>query len=199
MSDKTELDEHGIELLIEEYRQAWSHYRHLEGVRERYLNFFFTLLLAVLGLGVTLIGLQSGTFVINHWNITGVLLIIWILSLLATYLFAATRKLGVVLEFYERMKDNIRPIFYKDHFASIYPLVSIRAYDHPLMKIKFFRAQNTTERIFAGGAILSTIVLGLGVLLSFINKLLQLWELGIINSLFIILFIIQIRLIRWIR
>ena len=46
------------ELFVEEYRQAWDHFRHMENARTNYINFYFTALFAIFGLYTAIITLD---------------------------------------------------------------------------------------------------------------------------------------------
>lgn len=76
MSSEEKSDDPKYRLLIEEYREAWAHYRHLETKRSTYLGFFFTFAVGVLGFIFTMLQRDPD----NHWVWFASGILLWILK-----------------------------------------------------------------------------------------------------------------------
>jgi len=85
-------------LLLAEFAEAWSHYRHVETTRQQYLSLFFGLLVGVSGFLATL---AARVDLHDSLAIAGLAGLFWTLSVFSAPLFANTRKMGRVLHGYE--------------------------------------------------------------------------------------------------
>jgi len=63
-----------IKFLKEEFNQAWSHYRHLENGRNKYVGFSFTLILGTVGFIAAILNQYDGLRINSEWITFGILL-----------------------------------------------------------------------------------------------------------------------------
>jgi hypothetical protein len=95
-----------VEFLLEDYRQAWSHYRHLEDARLRYLAFFFT---ASLGSAAVAVPVLVSARADQTVRILGVAAFLAVFQIFTFFVFITVRRFGEVLVHYSRvMKRNGR-------------------------------------------------------------------------------------------
>jgi hypothetical protein len=92
-------------LLLEEFQQAWEHYRHLESGRSQYVGFFFTVLLASAGFGIPALTEETWRNPGRLLEITGLL---WLFSVVAISLYIAVRRNQELLWGYENIIARIR-------------------------------------------------------------------------------------------
>ena len=104
------LTEKGETLLKQELDQAWNHYRHLEDIRTKYLNFFFTIFLASIGFVLTLFkDVASSVSLDLVWGISIFFLILYFISQI---IFASIVRIGYVLAVYDNVMKNTRIHFH---------------------------------------------------------------------------------------
>lgn len=161
-----ELDRKAASLMIREFDQAWQHYRHIETTRNQYLGFFFTAILASLGLLASI--LDDVSAVTEPMKALSSLAIGWVLFVLSYFLFTSVLKMGAVLEGYEHIMGTAREYFYevadKDETPYI-SRISIRENGGPLFRRRLFGAQTSVETIFRG----SCYALSVGVAIAAMN------------------------------
>ena len=109
------LGDRAEQLLLQELDQSWEHYRHLEDTRVKYLGFYFTILLGSIGIVATI-----GPRVPQKPDGIALLLVFASAYLAAFFamnmiIYAAVRRLGVVLKSYDTIMTNIREYFRGAH------------------------------------------------------------------------------------
>ena len=97
-------------LLKAELDQAWSHYRHLEETRGKYLNFFFTIFLASIGFMLTLA--KDFDVKVTVETYFGFAVFVFSLFLISAILLAAIVRIGYVLSSYENIMKETRKYFH---------------------------------------------------------------------------------------
>jgi hypothetical protein len=130
--------------LAREWEQAWNHYRHLETTRTQYLGFFFTVLIASIGLAV---GLLKD---VKHSDLPAVLFGLFVLAevvfLITLGLYTAIKKMGYVLKRYHII---IRSVRNESDFASSkdFPFNLSDMIDYPaaVLDAKVYSVQRTAE------------------------------------------------------
>lgn len=137
--------------LIFQSSQLWTHHRHLETQRSQYLGFFFTAIFASVGFAVA-VGSRPGSFK-TSWMLDGDAALAFLLSALSFSIYAAVRKIGVVLRFY----DAEITFFYEELFGQFdggpknYSSRRIAAYSMPpLMKTRLYSTQGMAQSVLAG-------------------------------------------------
>lgn len=161
------------ELLLEEFKEAWSHYRHLELSRSRYLGFFFTITIASLGLIVTFFKdfqTQEGP-----WLYFGILSLLWVVNVLSLFIFCSIKKIGFVLRHYESVMEKVRGLTYENSNA-ISQHLWVRNKSHPVMTMRFFSAQGTSEAIPAGFITILTIVQAVSIYMGMSTEFITKWQ-----------------------
>jgi hypothetical protein len=134
----------GNDHLAREWEQAWNHYRHLETTRTQYLGFFFTVLVASIGLAV---GLLKD---VKPPDLPAVLFGLFVLAevvfLITLGLYTAIKKTGYVLKRYETIINSVRN---KSDFASSkdFPFDLSDMIDYPaaVLDAKVYSVQRTAE------------------------------------------------------
>jgi hypothetical protein len=135
------------DFLLYEYREAWNHYRHLEKIRDSYINYFFTIAIGYIGfLGLVLNNISekidSKYFVdiLTELVSSEINLIILytpsflVFLILASFLVNIIRS-GFLLAFYSNLFCNkIRFIIYGDNFEKINQAFWVRK-DQNFLKI----------------------------------------------------------------
>jgi len=139
------------ELLLAEFTEAWSHYRHIEATRQKYLTLFFGFLGGISGLLSTL---ASKIDLKAPLSIAGLAGLLYTFSIFSALLFANTKKMGCVLHGYERTLKVVREIAYGVDFAAYESRLSVRTTEDPIMKMNIYRLQVVSEVVFATSAIL---------------------------------------------
>src|SRR5262245_6145762 len=97
-----------LDLLMEEFKQAWEHYRHLEKARTQYINFFLTAALASAGFITSLFKNLKPESV--EKALIGALIVIWVFNLLLLFVYVNVKKIGFVLKYYEEVMSRIRKL-----------------------------------------------------------------------------------------
>lgn len=92
--------------IVREWDQAWNHYRHLESARSQYLGFFFTVLLASVGLAISF--LKDVKPADQDTVIIGLLILTFVVFLITIGLFTSIKKMGYVLWRYEVIINSAR-------------------------------------------------------------------------------------------
>ncbi|MCD4726277.1 MAG: DUF4231 domain-containing protein [Pirellulales bacterium] len=139
------------DLLLEEFRQAWSHYRHLESARTQYLGFFFASLFAYVGIAI------SATKNVQPENTAWVALLLltlnWLLFILTLSLFVGgIRKMGNLLFHYENTWKTIRATVYGQEALGI--LFDVRK--KTKIRTGKYKFQNTTVHLLVAFCVLFT-------------------------------------------
>ena len=138
------------ELLLAEFAEAWSHYRHIESTRQKYLTLFFGFLAGISGLITTL---ASKVDIKNILSVAGLASLLWTFSVFSGLLFANTRKMGRVLRGYENTMKEVREIAYGEQYESYISRLSVRSTGDPVMRMNIYRLQVVSEVVFAASAL----------------------------------------------
>jgi hypothetical protein len=97
-------------ILLQEFNQAWDHYRHLENVRTKYMNFFFTAVFAVFGLYTALFKVDQ--FNLDDFDLIIVLVLINTFSIFTLFVFINITRIGNVLDGYSNIIKRLRVLLY---------------------------------------------------------------------------------------
>lgn len=146
------------QLLDQEFKEAWSHYRHVESDRSRYLSFFFTIVLATIGFLITITKDIGSGSTLSPWFIPGIFFLFWLLNVLAWFIYAGIKKSGHVLAHYDQVMWRIRDMVY-DEPQKMRQLLSIRR-AHPVMMMRTFSTQGLAEGLLLCAGILFDITAG---------------------------------------
>jgi hypothetical protein len=130
-------------LLLDEFEQAWIHYRHLETMRGQYLGFFFTISLGSITLSIPAIGAGALDDAPQLVALSGFVQVFFLLTAL---IYISVRKLGIVLAHYERVIGLVRSHFYAED-STLVASLHVREMDHPVMRSRLFRVQGMAEAI----------------------------------------------------
>jgi hypothetical protein len=137
------------DFLLYEYREAWNHYRHLEKIRDSYINYFFTIAIGYIGfLGLVLNDISQkidskhcadskhfANILIELVSSETELIILYtpsflVFLILASFLVNIIRS-GFLLAFYSNLFSNkIRFIIYGDNFEKINQVFWVRNDQH---------------------------------------------------------------------
>jgi Na+-driven multidrug efflux pump len=96
------MESKSAEFLIELFKEAYNHYRHLENQRNQYMIFYFTLLIGSVGL-ITAIISKENPLDHNRYFQIGVEMVLWFNLVVSAILLAATKKNGFALKRHERI------------------------------------------------------------------------------------------------
>lgn len=122
-------DDSKTRLLLEEFRQAWAHYRHLETSRTWAIGLLYSVVLA----GVAGIWkLQNQASATDYF---ASFVLAFFVGLLALNVYVRTMRLQVVLNHYASVLREIRRKIYGSEFNNINKLLD--AYENPAVK-RFF-------------------------------------------------------------
>ena len=154
MVDKTNSSKSG-DLLLHEFQEAWSHYRHIEESRSQYLGFFFIVMLSSIGFLISLS--QNLDLMTSSWSVFGILILFWLLYILTFFMFVSVRKMGVVKKHYEDVIARIREHFYIDE-PDLNKILNIRDKKHQVMQSSLFSVQTSAEYILIGSCIILTLI-----------------------------------------
>jgi hypothetical protein len=164
------LNKNSETLFRSELDQAWSHYRHLEETRTKYLNFFFTIFLASIGFILTLItGLKSSISIDLYFGFAVFILALFLFSVI---LLASIVRLGYVLSSYELVMSETRKYFH--------------GIDSPVLEIWNIRKnipESVNRGVFSIQKSSRLLVLGVCMILSIIEFSLAYQIFNITNSL----------------
>ena len=127
------------ELLLQEFKEAWAHYRHIENTRAAYLGYVVTAVFGVLALVGNAVKSEPP---LPHWIVFSALLL---LDVLCTYVYGSIRKLRSVLREYEGTISRVRQLVYKDTYAELNRVLSVRESADPAMTLPFFSVQSAAE------------------------------------------------------
>ncbi len=95
-----------VEFLLEDYRQAWTHYRHVEDERLRYLTFYFTATLGSAAIAAPLIASSKLNLELQLITAAAFLAVVQAVTF---FVSATVRRFGSVLTHYsEAMARNRR-------------------------------------------------------------------------------------------
>src|SRR5450759_4654560 len=138
------------QLLLAEFGEAWSHYRHIEVMRQQYVGLFFSLLIGVSGLTATLAPKVDLSLPASLLGAAGLM---WALSVFSMLLFANIRKMGRVLGAYEATMKFVREEVYGDDYDRLFTGLSVRAMGDPVMTLPIYRLQSVSEWILGASAL----------------------------------------------
>ncbi|NKI30586.1 hypothetical protein [Croceivirga thetidis] len=134
-------DTHDINVLLAEYSQAWSHYRHLENTRIRYMNFFFTALFAIIGLYSTLLNLKKVE--IGELQVILGMILLQIFILFTLFILINVTRIGRVLKGYQGVKGNLRQLLFSQ--SSVPNGVSVGEHIKGPKSSKLFSVQKSSR------------------------------------------------------
>lgn len=140
--------------LLSEITQAWSHYRHLEEMRTKYLSFFATIVLTSAGFLVTL--LKDITKFESTHLIGSVSVFVFLVFLFTYFIWANISRIGYVLAAYETIMTETRRLMLGSN-CSAFRLWAIRDRIPPAVSSGIFRIQ-----LAASSMVLSVCVLLFG-------------------------------------
>lgn len=146
------MDSASTDLLKQEFTEAWNHYRHLENDRTRYLGFFFTLLIASIGLLLNALATVSPTSPTPYWFVPGVFLLAWLFDALSLFIYANIKKSAFILRHYFNIMWRIRELIYEDP-PKMHQLLSV-AETHPIVKSMWFSHQKLSEMLLLSACFL---------------------------------------------
>ncbi len=158
-----------LDHLTREWEQAWNHYRHLESGRVQYLGFFFTAVVASVGLTV---GFLKD---VKPQEQAAVLFGLYILSeflfLITIGLFTAIKKTGCVLARYDIIMNSVR----KDsgfESSEKYPfnLSDMKDYRADIFDLGVFSVQKSAEFILGVSTVILFLILSFGMLYFFFTS-----------------------------
>ncbi|GEO09494.1 hypothetical protein [Segetibacter aerophilus] len=167
------------DFVTEEFRQAWTHYRHLEEGRVKAMNFFYTVLFVVVGLSLTVIKDFDKRYL--TWVLLGIFVLFFCLNIFSLYIYLNIKKTGFVLRHYEDVMRRVRIMMY-DNSYTYDSLFNIRDRQHNVLKLKVFSAQYSAEYILILFMYLIDMII-LGLVLKYYPSLGFLFLLSIISIL----------------
>lgn len=155
------MDNHEKDMIIAEFKEAWLHYRHVENNRTKYLGFFFTIILTSIGFIVTIL-YNDGKFVSPNQPVTfGLLILVWFLNVITTFIYTAVFKVRFVLYHYEAVLKSTRTLIYGisdyNKFTNEFDVrenIGLKRFRN-----KVFSFQDTAVMILAVSALLLGIIL----------------------------------------
>ena len=127
-------------VLMEEYSQAWQHYRHLENARTKYMNFFFTALFAIIGLYSALLNLKVEIGKIQ--TVIGIVLILMFM-MFTLYIYINVTRIGKVLKGYNGVKGRLRNLLFTK--TGVPMGISVTHYLPKKKKKKIFSVQSSAQ------------------------------------------------------
>jgi hypothetical protein len=146
---------------MEDFKEAWAHYRHLENSRTEYLKFFFTAVLGSLGL---IAAISKDRPFDSHWWFLGLSLLNATLFVLTAFMYLTVRKFGAVLHHYTVLGREFRAMFYSVASPSERRILDGMLFDgvtDPIFRLRFFDGQPTSEALLFGFCIVFAIAGGL--------------------------------------
>lgn len=149
-------------LLIQEFIEAWGHFRHLERNRNLYISFFVTVVIATIGF-IAKIFFDAKTTNISLISITATWGIIWFVSVLTTLIFTSVKKTGYSLKHYKNVIQRIRDEVYQDS-QYMNKLLWVGERKKPISGRRLLSVQASTERLLITTAVvldLTQIFIGL--------------------------------------
>lgn len=175
---------------IHESVQNWQHHRHLESQRNQYLGFFFTALLASVGLLAALAGKQD--FDPQVLIAVGSVLS-FVLNAISFGIYAAVCKIGAVLRFYDAEIALLRRRMFKDLTveAEGYGSRALAGlHMPPLMRTKIYSVQGMAETILAGtsaGLLVTQLAITAFAVWRFRPDMVSLWITATLSAISIVL------------
>ena len=128
------------DVLLEEFRNSFQHYRHLENTRSKYMNFFFSILFSILGVYTAIFNLSDSQ--ISEKKIIISLIVGFLLILFTLYILINITRIGQVLYAYEQILYNLRLLLYE---GNIPEKLIVRNFLKKDRKGYFVRIQNSAE------------------------------------------------------
>lgn len=126
--------------------QAWNHYRHLESTRGQYLGFFFSILVASVGLALGLI--RDVKPDAQAMIIFGLLVLAFVDFLVTIGLFTAIKKTGYVLKRYEIIMNTVRRISgFRSSRELPFDLADMKGYPGIVLNSGVFSVQRSAELV----------------------------------------------------
>jgi len=159
------------ELYVEEYRQAWDHFRHMENARTNYINFYFTALFAIFGLYTAIITLDL--LKVGDIQIMIGINLLNIFSVFTLYIYINIVRIGWVLNGYSCVIRELRKLLYKSELMP--KNISIRDYLPTEVKQKAFSIQYSAQILLKTFMLIINILIAISILIYY--KHFVLWKL----------------------
>jgi len=115
-------------LLLEEFKEAWLHYRHIEQMRIRHLAFFFAAYLAGLAAFAAL-----GKTDPSELQLIAVVVFSFILVIIGAFVYYSIRAWKAPMFHYEHIFTRVRLHVYGDKFPAFNGLFNVRC-DYEVQK-----------------------------------------------------------------
>ncbi|MBA7704627.1 hypothetical protein ES703_113444 [subsurface metagenome] len=144
------------DLLLEEFKQAWEHYRHIERGRSWLTGFLYTVALAAAG-AVMLLFKESNVST-DAYSIT--LVIAFLVGSLALAVRLCLQKYTLVLAHYVRAWRKIRRCIYKQNFAELNKHLDV--YENSAAKRSLFSETKTINFMVWSVAVVAGFYLSAG-------------------------------------
>lgn len=182
----TEVNNNDKKILLTEFTELWSHYRHLESNRATYIGFFFTVIIASIGyyLKISIEFYSSAKSVNSELFIFGSIIFGWILLILNLYIYSCIKKIGYVLYPYEKAIENLRHLVYSNK-SDIDSSINIRKINSSISNT--LSIQQLSNLLLLVIAIILYIIIMSSTIFSFCNSYINCWQFIILSILLIIL------------
>lgn len=109
-------------LLLEEFKEAWLHYRHIEQMRIRHLAFFFTVSLA----GTGVVAALADTGEPTQLQLWAAALFTFVLIVIGLFVRGSIRRWDPPMSHYEKVFTRIRQEVYGNEFEKFNALLNLR-------------------------------------------------------------------------
>lgn len=166
-------------LLLEEFKQAWEHYRHVENSRLSVVGFLFTVVLAS---GACISLLFNGSHPSSEaYFLT--LVVAFLVGVLAVVIYARLAKQSLVLRHYAQVWKFLRQVAYGQEYSKLSSHISI--YENPAVQRFYFTEERITKWMSIAVAFIFALYLMLGFLSIWPNFNLDCWQRVTVFILFI--------------
>lgn len=174
------------DLLIEEYKQAWDHFRHMENARTNYINFYFTALFAIFGLYSALLTLDL--LKVGEIHIMMGISLLNIFSIFTLYIYINIVRIGWVLNGYSNVIRELRKLMHSDTFLQ--KNISVRDYLPSGQKKNFFSIQYSAQILLQSFMVIVNILILISIVI-YMEKLVV-WKLILLLILWIAILAIEV-------
>ncbi len=141
-------------IYLEEFHQAWEHYRHLENARTKYMNFFFTALFAIIGLYSAIIKIDQ--FKLEEIDLLIGFFLIIVFSVFTLYVLINVTRIGWIITGYSGVMNQLRINMYGE--KSIPEKISVRDYLPFESSHKIYSIQYSAETLLKSSLLLMTLL-----------------------------------------
>ena len=142
--------------LEHEFREAWTHYRHIENDRTKYLGYFFGVLTASMGFLLILLRGNLPWEDNTRWLIPGIFSFVWIITVLNLYILLFIKKTEFILQHYHKVWKGIRKLVYDDP-DEMHKILDFQDFYPPVM-IPLFSNQYISEKVLVLFMILLNVI-----------------------------------------